>query len=54
MDMLERFCDTEAKKHLGYYDEALPMLLKALESWKVEEPEDDVTIAKLHDTVGSV
>lgn len=42
-----------AKKHLGYYDEALPMLLKALEAWKVEEPDDDVTIAKLHDTVGS-
>ncbi|CAJ1418173.1 unnamed protein product [Effrenium voratum] len=42
-----------AKKHLGQYEEALPMLLKALEDWKVEEPEDDVTIAKLHDTVGS-
>eukprot|EP00438_Fugacium_kawagutii_P007069 Skav227762 [mRNA] locus=scaffold1653:256518:260332:- [translate_table: standard] len=45
-----------AKKHLGYYDEALPMLLKALEApnaWKVEEGDDDVTIAKLHDTVGS-
>ncbi|CAL1126654.1 unnamed protein product [Cladocopium goreaui] len=42
-----------AKKHLRYYDEALPMLLKALEAWKVEEPDDDVTIAKLHDTVGS-
>merc|ERR1719492_367348 len=29
------------------------MLLKALEEWIREEPEDDVTIAKLHDTVGS-
>jgi len=29
------------------------MLLKALEGWIHEEPEDDVTIAKLHDTVGS-
>ena len=61
-----------AKKHLGHYEEALPMLLKArpysgasvqsmavrslkqaLEGWKTEEPDDDVTIAKLHDTVGS-
>eukprot|EP00931_Biecheleriopsis_adriatica_P030112 TRINITY_DN1776_c0_g1_i2.p1 TRINITY_DN1776_c0_g1~~TRINITY_DN1776_c0_g1_i2.p1 ORF type:complete len:552 (-),score=125.27 TRINITY_DN1776_c0_g1_i2:28-1647(-) len=42
-----------AKKHLGQYDEALPMLLKALEGWQTEEPDDDVTIAKLHDTVGS-
>ena len=25
-----------------------------VKAWKVEEPEDDVTIAKLHDTVGSV
>jgi hypothetical protein len=25
-----------------------------VEAWKVEEPDDDVTIAKLHDTVGSV
>ena len=25
-----------------------------MEAWKVEEPDDDVTIAKLHDTVGSV
>ena len=69
-----------AKKHLGQYEEALPMLLQAiissrfvqqsvnvlgfspqlfgmskqaLEGWKTEEPDDDVTIAKLHDTVGS-
>jgi len=42
-----------AKKHLKQYDEALPMLLKALEGWKTEEPDDDVTIAKLEDTVGS-
>eukprot|EP00929_Paragymnodinium_shiwhaense_P035250 TRINITY_DN19056_c0_g1_i2.p1 TRINITY_DN19056_c0_g1~~TRINITY_DN19056_c0_g1_i2.p1 ORF type:complete len:564 (+),score=165.85 TRINITY_DN19056_c0_g1_i2:32-1723(+) len=42
-----------AKKHLGQYDEALPMLVKALDDWKRDEPEDDVTIAKLHDTVGS-
>ena len=26
----------------------------SVEAWKVEEPDDDVTIAKLHDTVGSV
>mmetsp|Transcript_420 Transcript_420/g.1166 ORF Transcript_420/g.1166 Transcript_420/m.1166 type:complete len:545 (-) Transcript_420:103-1737(-) len=42
-----------AKKHLGQYEDALPMLLKALDGWKTEEPDDDVTIAKLHDTVGS-
>jgi len=42
-----------AKKHLGHYEEALPMLLQALEEWIRDEPEDDVTIAKLHDTVGS-
>lgn len=42
-----------AKKNLGQYEEALPMLVKALEDWKRDEPHDDVTIAKLHDTVGS-
>ncbi|CAK0819729.1 unnamed protein product [Prorocentrum cordatum] len=42
-----------AKKNMKRYDEALPMLLKALEGWEREEPEDDVTLAKLHDTVGS-
>lgn len=42
-----------AKKHMGLYDEALPMLLEALARWKVDEPNDDVTLAKLHDTVGS-
>ncbi|CAK0907497.1 unnamed protein product, partial [Prorocentrum cordatum] len=42
-----------AKKHMGQYDEALPMLLKALEEWERDEPEDDVTLAKLLDTIGS-
>jgi len=42
-----------AKKNLGQYDEALPMLEKALEDWMRDDPKDDVTIAKLHDTVGS-
>lgn len=42
-----------AQKNLGNYEEALPMLVKALEGWQLEEPEDDVTIAKLHDSVGS-
>lgn len=42
-----------AKKNLGQYDEALPMLERALEEWKRDDPHDDVTIAKLHDTVGS-
>lgn len=42
-----------AKKNLGQYEEALPMLVKALEDWKRDDPHDDVTLAKLHDTVGS-
>mmetsp|Transcript_46807 Transcript_46807/g.102274 ORF Transcript_46807/g.102274 Transcript_46807/m.102274 type:complete len:560 (-) Transcript_46807:67-1746(-) len=42
-----------AKKHMGQYDEALPMLIRALEGWIRDDPKDDVTIAKLHDTVGS-
>lgn len=42
-----------AKNHLGLHDEALPMLLKALEGYETEEPDDDVTIAKIQDTVGS-
>jgi len=42
-----------AKKNMKEYDEALPMLVKAIELWKRDEPHDDVTIAKLHDTVGS-
>eukprot|EP00931_Biecheleriopsis_adriatica_P089464 TRINITY_DN63589_c0_g1_i1.p1 TRINITY_DN63589_c0_g1~~TRINITY_DN63589_c0_g1_i1.p1 ORF type:complete len:564 (-),score=125.16 TRINITY_DN63589_c0_g1_i1:243-1802(-) len=41
------------KQHTGKYDEALPMLLKALEGYKTEEPDDDVTIAKLHGTCGT-
>lgn len=42
-----------AKKNLGQYEEALPMLERALEEWKRDDPWDDVTIAKLHNTVGS-
>lgn len=42
-----------AKKNMGKYEEALPMLLQALEGWKQDAPEDDVTLGKLHDTVGS-
>merc|ERR1712194_258543 len=42
-----------AKKHLGKYEEALPMLEQALELWQDDDPLDDVTIAKLHDPVGS-
>merc|ERR1740129_873533 len=38
---------------LREHEEALPMLVKALEDWKRDDPNDDVTIAKLHDTVGS-
>lgn len=33
---------------------ASPKYVGSVEAWKVEEPDDDVTIAKLHDTVGSV
>eukprot|EP00403_Amphidinium_massartii_P017887 CAMPEP_0178417534 /NCGR_PEP_ID=MMETSP0689_2-20121128/24622_1 /TAXON_ID=160604 /ORGANISM="Amphidinium massartii, Strain CS-259" /LENGTH=522 /DNA_ID=CAMNT_0020038899 /DNA_START=133 /DNA_END=1697 /DNA_ORIENTATION=- len=42
-----------AKKNKGEYEEALPMLERALEEWIRDDPDDDVTIAKLHDTVGS-
>mmetsp|Transcript_89582 Transcript_89582/g.248766 ORF Transcript_89582/g.248766 Transcript_89582/m.248766 type:complete len:551 (+) Transcript_89582:102-1754(+) len=42
-----------AKKNLGEYEEALPMLEKALKDWQRDDPHDDVTLAKLHDTVGS-
>lgn len=42
-----------AKKNLGQYQDALPMLEQALEEWQRDDPSDDVTIAKLHDTVGS-
>mmetsp|Transcript_7180 Transcript_7180/g.15547 ORF Transcript_7180/g.15547 Transcript_7180/m.15547 type:complete len:344 (+) Transcript_7180:3-1034(+) len=41
------------KKNIGKYDEALPMLESALEQWLVDDPTDDVTIAKLRDTLGS-
>ena len=30
-----------------------PRLAPETKAWKVEEGDDDVTIAKLHDTVGS-
>ena len=35
------------------YKEAAPMLEQALEKWLQEDPEDDVTLAKLYDSVGS-
>mmetsp|Transcript_37711 Transcript_37711/g.82849 ORF Transcript_37711/g.82849 Transcript_37711/m.82849 type:complete len:575 (-) Transcript_37711:74-1798(-) len=41
-----------AKKNLGEYEEGLSMLFQALEGWKRDDPDDDVTIAKLHDSVG--
>jgi len=40
-------------KNKKEYDEAAPMLEKALEAWLQDDPDDDVTLAKLHDTVGS-
>jgi len=40
-------------KNKKNYEEAAPMLDKALEKWLEEDPEDDVTLAKLYDSVGS-
>uniref|UniRef100_A0A7S2DA23 MalT-like TPR region domain-containing protein n=1 Tax=Alexandrium andersonii TaxID=327968 RepID=A0A7S2DA23_9DINO len=40
------------KKNMGLYDEALPMLERALAEFQEHEPEHPVTIAKLHSTVG--
>lgn len=40
-------------KNKKNYDEAAPMLDQALEKWLEEDPEDDVTLAKLYDSVGS-
>jgi len=41
-----------ARKNMGKYDEALPMLEQALEEFQEHEPEHPVTIAKLHSSVG--
>lgn len=41
------------KKNTGDYAGAAPMLEAALEAWYRDDPGDDVTLAKLHDTVGS-
>lgn len=40
-------------KNRKEYDEAAPMLEQALAKWLQESPEDDVTLAKLYDSVGS-
>eukprot|EP00931_Biecheleriopsis_adriatica_P067904 TRINITY_DN41959_c0_g1_i1.p1 TRINITY_DN41959_c0_g1~~TRINITY_DN41959_c0_g1_i1.p1 ORF type:complete len:660 (+),score=160.04 TRINITY_DN41959_c0_g1_i1:206-1981(+) len=40
-------------KNKKNYDEAAPMLEQALAKWLKEDPEDDVTLAKLYDSVGS-
>lgn len=40
-------------KNKKNYDEAALMLDQALEKWLEEDPEDDVTLAKLYDSVGS-
>eukprot|EP00929_Paragymnodinium_shiwhaense_P081194 TRINITY_DN42427_c0_g3_i1.p1 TRINITY_DN42427_c0_g3~~TRINITY_DN42427_c0_g3_i1.p1 ORF type:complete len:592 (-),score=189.25 TRINITY_DN42427_c0_g3_i1:46-1821(-) len=40
-------------KNKKEYQEAVPMLEKALAQWLADEPEDDVTLAKLYDTLGS-
>ncbi|CAE7558016.1 KLCR1 [Symbiodinium pilosum] len=40
-------------KNKKNYDEAAPMLEQALEKWLQEDPDDDVTLAKLYDSVGS-
>lgn len=41
-----------AKKNMGKYDEALPMLERALSEFQEHEPDHPVTIAKLHSSVG--
>lgn len=41
-----------AKKNMGKYDEALTMLEQALAEFQEHEPEQPVTIAKLHSSVG--
>lgn len=41
-----------AKKNMGKYDEALPMLEQALAEFQEHEPHHPVTIAKLHSSVG--
>ncbi|CAJ1333507.1 unnamed protein product [Effrenium voratum] len=40
-------------KNKQNYEEAAPMLDQALEKWLKEDPDDDVTLAKLYDSVGS-
>lgn len=40
-------------KNKGNYEEGIAMLEKALEQWLVDDPNDDVTLAKLYDSVGS-
>lgn len=42
-----------AKKHMGQYQEALPMLERGLALYYEQEPDDYVTLAKLHGTLGS-
>lgn len=41
------------QSNLGNHSEASSLLLDALEAWRQDAPEDHVTIAKLHDSVGS-
>lgn len=41
-----------AKKNQGKYNEALPMLERALAEFQEHEPDHPVTIAKLHSSVG--
>lgn len=40
------------KKNMGDLQGAVIMLEAALEAWKRDEPDDDCTIAKVHDSVG--
>ncbi|CAE6935416.1 Nphp3 [Symbiodinium natans] len=40
------------KKNMGRYDEALPMLQQALSAFQEQEPDQPVTIAKLHSSLG--
>lgn len=40
------------KKNMGRYEEALPMLRQALAEFQEQEPDQPVTIAKLHSSLG--
>lgn len=40
-------------KNKGNFEEGIKMLEQSLEQWLIDDPNDDVTLAKLYDSVGS-